>query len=239
MSITSFFKEISILLFSSIVFTSYAQTEGTPIKTIVKEVVEAIGGQENYDNTRFIQWDFGKRSLYWDKWTGDVRVESPQQDLIILLNINTLQGKVYKEGKSVKDPEKLKKLLVKGKNWWINDSYWLVMPWKLQDPGVILNYIGKEKEGNIHYHILQLTFDGVGVTPQNKYHVFVDQKDHLIKKWSFYKTVEDESPRFTGVWDNYQKAGDILLSYNRKGFGPKNVIVKQEYDKAIFKKQKY
>jgi hypothetical protein len=31
--------------------------------------------------------------------------------------------------------------LRKGKNWWINDAYWLVMPWKLQDPGVTLSYV--------------------------------------------------------------------------------------------------
>jgi hypothetical protein len=24
---------------------------------------------------------------------------------------------------------------------WINDAYWLVMPWKLQDPGVTLSYV--------------------------------------------------------------------------------------------------
>jgi hypothetical protein len=51
-----------------------------------------------------------------------------------LVNINTLKGKVYENGTLVQDEIKVNGLLEKGKLW-INDSYWLVMPWKLQDPG--------------------------------------------------------------------------------------------------------
>jgi hypothetical protein len=30
---------------------------------------------------------------------------------------------------------------LKREDRWINDAYWLVMPWKLQDPGVTLSYV--------------------------------------------------------------------------------------------------
>jgi hypothetical protein len=59
---------------------------------------------------------------------GDVRIENPSANQVILVNINTLKGKVYENGTLVQDETKVNGLLEKGKALWINDSYWLVMP---------------------------------------------------------------------------------------------------------------
>jgi len=216
-----------------------AQSDAEKANEIVKEMVDAMGGMKNYNNTHFIQWEFVKRKLYWDKWTGDVRVENPEANQTILVNINTLKGKVYEKGVLVEDEKKANELLIKAKNWWINDSYWLVMPWKLQDPGVNLTYVKTDKlaDGRT-VDILQLTFNEVGVTPDNKYWVYVDNEDHLIKQWAYYKNYNDAEPKFLKPWDNYQKVGTILLSFNRanEDVGPKNVIVKSDFDSSIFNK---
>ncbi|GAA4233389.1 hypothetical protein GCM10022291_10250 [Postechiella marina] len=228
----------TILVFTITAITTLstqAQSNSKKATTIANNVVKAMGGIENYNNTHFIKWDFGKRILFWDKWTGDVRVENPKENQVIIVNINTLKGKAFENGQLIEDPKKTKKLLNKAKKWWINDSYWLVMPWKLQDPGVTLKYIKTDKLANgITADILQLTFQDVGVTPNNKYWIYVDQKDQLIKQWDFFKNFNDEKPSFSKPWDNYQKAGHILLSYNRSDFGPKNVVVKQEFNAKLF-----
>jgi hypothetical protein len=216
-----------------------AQSDAEKANVIVKEMIDAMGGIKNYDNTHFIEWEFVKRKLYWDKWTGDVRVENPEANQTVLVNINTMKGKVYENGVLVEDAKKSSELLERAKNWWINDSYWLVMPWKLQDPGVNLTYVktGKLADGK-PADILQLTFNAVGVTPENKYWVYVDKEDHLIKQWAYYKNYNDAEPKFLKPWDNYQKAGTILLSFNRVGedVSPKNVIVKSDLDHSIFSK---
>jgi hypothetical protein len=197
-----------------------------------------MGGQKNYNATHFIQWDFLNRRLFWDKFTGDVRIEDAKAKLVALVNLNTLKGKVYQNGILVKDQKKANEFLVQARDWWINDSYWLVMPWKLQDPGVNLTYV---KEGQLadgkKADILQLTFNAVGVTPNNKYWLYVDKQDHLIKQWAHYKNFNDKTPLFIKPWNNYQKAGAILLSYNRpnEAVGPTNVIVKSNMNTAIFK----
>lgn len=231
-SIFSFLTIASLVFFLSTNVS--AQQTNTKAITIANNIVDAMGGMDNYNNTRFIQWDFGKRILFWDKWTGDVRVESPKDTLVVLVNINTLKGKVFKNDKLLDDGA-AKKWFKKGKNWWINDSYWLVMPWKLQDPGVTLKHVKTERleNGNMA-DVLQLTFNKVGVTPDNKYYVYVDQTDHLIKQWAFFPKFDDEKPRFTMPWDNYQKAGNILLSFNRSKFGPKNVKAKQDFNGKLF-----
>ncbi|MFT5964551.1 MAG: hypothetical protein ACI9L6_001294 [Flavobacterium sp.] len=229
-----------VLIFVLIIFNSnstLAQSDVEKANAIVKEMIDAMGGMKNYNNSHFIQWEFVSRKLCWDKWTGNVRVESPAAKQIILVNINTLEGKAYENGVLVEDITKANELLVKAKNWWINDSYWLVMPWKLQDPGVNLSYVntGKLTDGK-PADILQLTFNSVGVTPENKYWVYVDKEDHLIKQWAYYKNYNDTEPKFLKPWDNYQKAGSILLSFNRinEDLGPKNVIVKSDFDPSIF-----
>ena len=233
--------KLAFLLFfmNFITLTTNAQSS-EKATDIANKVVTAMGGMENYNNTHFIKWDFGKRTLFWDKWTGDVRIEIPEDSTTILVNINTMAGKVFKNDNQIKDEDALKKQLTKGKNIWINDSYWLVMPWKLQDPGVNLKHLKTEKlpNGNMA-DVLQLTFNDVGVTPENKYHIFVDQTDHLIKQWAFFPNFNDAEPRFTMPWDNYQKTGDILLSFNRSKFGPKNVEVKQEMRQNLFSELRY
>ncbi|GGF71227.1 hypothetical protein [Wenyingzhuangia marina] len=230
----------SILLFSFLLIGSIniqAQNSSKKAKEIALEVMEQMGGVKNWNNTHFIKWDFGKRTLYWDKWSGDVRVENPEQNLVVLVNINTLKGKSFKNGVLVEDTEKAQKLLQQGKEWWINDSYWLVMPWKLLDPGVNLKYIETEKLPDGHTaDVLQMTFENVGVTPENKYLIYVDQQEHLVKQWSYFPNFNDKTPKFTMAWNNYQKAGNILLSFDRLNgtFGPKNVVVSKQVDNKIF-----
>jgi hypothetical protein len=46
-------------------------------------MLTAMGGEKNYNAAHFIQWDFVNRKL-WDKWTGDVRVENPSANQVIL-----------------------------------------------------------------------------------------------------------------------------------------------------------
>jgi hypothetical protein len=214
-----------------------AQTKDKKATAIVQEMLVAMGGEKNYNAAHFIQWDFVNRKLSWDKWTGDVRIENPSANQVILVNINTLKGKVYENGTLVTDENKVNALLEKGKNWWINDAYWLVMPWKLQDPGVTLSYVKTDTlpDGKA-VDVLQLTFDGVGVTPDNKYWLYVGKDDHLIQQWAYYQNFNDAEPKFLKPWNNYQKIGDILLSYDRpnENVGPKNVVVKNTFDSAIF-----
>ena len=55
----------------------------------------------------------------------------------VYFNVNTKQGKAYVNGKPVEGEEADK--LVKGAYArYINDTYWLLAPWKVFDPGVTL-----------------------------------------------------------------------------------------------------
>lgn len=219
--------------------TIMAQDNTKKANAIVEEMLAAMGGIQNYNNIHYLEWEFTSRKLYWNKWTGDVRVENPKAKQVILVNVNTLKGKAFENGVLVTNSKKSAEMLQQAKEWWINDSYWLVMPWKLQDAGVKLTYIKEAKlpDGK-SASILQLTFSSVGVTPNNKYWVYVEKDSHLIKQWAYYKNFDDKEPTFLKPWDDYKKVGSVLLSYDRvnEEVGPKKVVAKSKYDSALFTK---
>lgn len=184
---------------------------------IADEVMEAMGGRAAWDATRYLQWTFfGRRTLLWDKKAGDVRIEVPADSTVYLFNIYDETGKVLLNGTDISATDSLEQYLEQGESIWINDAYWLVMPYKLKDSGVTLKYVGQDTmQGGTPADVLQLTFQDVGRTPDNKYLVYVDQDDRLVKQWDFFGNYEDEEPRFSTPWQSYQQHGAILLSGDR------------------------
>lgn len=203
---------------------------------LADSIMHAMGGRENWDKTRFISWTFfGRRDLLWDKYTGRVRIESKSDSTTYLVNVNTGEGKVKIKGTEITEPDSVKNLLKKATSIWINDSYWLVMPFKLKDSGVTIKYMGEDTLNNQRFNTLVLTFKEVGDTPQNKYKLYVDIKDKLVRYWCYYSTSAQDTANFTRPWDNYQRHGSILLSGDRsdKG-GPSNVKVEETVPDSRF-----
>ncbi len=203
---------------------------------LADSIMLAMGGRENWDNTRFISWNaFGRRNWVWDKKTNRIRIESLKDSIIYLATISSVEGRVQVKGQELKDPDSLKKMLTKAKSMYFNDMYWLAMPYKLKDAGVTLKYLGEDTLKNNRYNVLQLMFQEVGDTPENKYKLYVDVKEKLVRYWSYYKDSRQDTANFTLPWDNYQKYGNILLSGDRSdGRGPKNVKVDETLPDKLF-----
>ena len=220
--------------------TSEAPARGTADEksaAIADAVTEAMGGQAAYDSLRYLKWNFfGVRDLIWDKQTGRVRIDSPRDSTVYLVNIRTNEGQVMRGGEKITRPDSLQKYSGQGKSIWINDAYWLVMPFKLRDPGVNLKYLRSDTTlTGAAAEVLELTFTETGDTPDNKYEVFVDTSDNLIKQWAFYKDKNQPEPSAVWPWDNYQSYSGVLLSANRSDQkGPSDVRVYQELPAAVF-----
>ena len=132
------------------------------------------------------------------------------------MNIHSMEGKVKIDNTIQTEPDSLKKLLINGKSMWINDAYWLVMPFKLKDSGVTLKMLEPATtEDGRPADVLELTFTNVGDTPNNKYWALVDKETKLISQWSFFSSSDDPEPRFTMPWTDYEKQGNLMLSGNR------------------------
>lgn len=204
---------------------------------LADSVMAAMGGRQNWDNTRFISWNFfGRRNLVWDKTQGDVRIESMPDSTTYLVNINSLEGRVQVKGQEITEADSLRRMLQKAKSIWINDSYWLVMPFKLKDTGVTLKYLGEDStQAGVMCNVIELTFDNVGDTPENKYRVYVDVKDNLVRQWAYFKDASQDSASQIWPWDNYKTCGKILLSADRSdNKGPRKVRVDEKLPRELF-----
>ena len=134
----------------------------------------------------------------------------------MLMNLNTKTGRVWTDGHEVTDPAARDEALKGGESAWINDAYWVFMPYKLKDTGVTLKYLGKgTTQAGASADVLELTFENVGRTPENKYHVYVDDESRLVTQWDYYPKASDAEPRFQLPWLEWERHGAILLSASR------------------------
>lgn len=211
-----------------------ADKESTAIS---KDIMEAMGGQDKWNDLHYISWTFfGSRQLVWDKIGGKVRIDNPRDTSIYLIDLNNKSGKYAQGGNELTDATLLAEKVKQGIGIWINDSYWLVMPFKLRDEGVNLRFMREDTMATgVSASVLELTFTDVGNTPENKYEVFVDQSDNLIKQWDFYKEASQDAPSRSWPWDNYKDFDGLLISTDRSDkSGPSNVKVYTELDDHVF-----
>ncbi|MEM7656616.1 MAG: hypothetical protein AAF399_10845 [Bacteroidota bacterium] len=203
---------------------------------IADEVMEAMGGRRAWDTTRYFTWDFfGFRTLTWDKTENRVRIDLPGDTAVYILDMNTDTGLAWEKGIALTDADSLANRMERAKSIWINDSYWLVMPFKLKDSGVTLTYVGKDStEAGEVADLLELRFKDVGRTPQNKYQVWVNENSRLVSQWAYFPQAEDTEPRFINPWLDYQPYGDLLLSGSRGERGMENISVSQSMAEAVF-----
>lgn len=192
---------------------------------IAEQVSAALGGEAAWRKTRFLRFDFaveadGKiamaRSHYWDKWTGRYRVEGKTKEgksFLVLMNLNSRQGRAWLDGKPAAGNE-LEELLERGFAVWVNDTYWLLMPYKLRDPGVSLALAGEAKIGGTLCDKLLLTFEGVGLTPKDRYWVFVNRSTRLVERWEYVLQGEKGSPT-RWDWKGWKAHGAIQLAPER------------------------
>jgi hypothetical protein len=204
---------------------------------LADSVMAAMGGRANWDKTRYISWSFsGRRNLVWDKQSGRVRIESPDENTIYLINVNNGQGRVRVNQREIADQDSLRLMLQRARGIWINDSYWLIMPFKLKGSGVTLRYLGEDTliTGG-KCNVMDLAFPDAEDQSNSKYRIYVDLADNLVKQWAYYKSATQDSATFIRPWDNYKQYGDILLSSDRSdGSGPKNVKVDTDLPDKIF-----
>jgi hypothetical protein len=191
---------------------------------LADKVMETLGGGQAWNNTHYLRFDFAvdrggktvaRRSHTWDKWSGRYRLEFTKDDAphLVLMNLNTKEGSAFVKGAKLEGEEQ-KKALEQAYGAWVNDTYWLLMPYKMRDPGVVLTYDGEERKDGEAWDKLRLTFDNVGLTPKDKYWAYVNRKTGLVDRWDFVLKGEDKAPT-TFSWKNWKPYGKIQLADDR------------------------
>ena len=209
-------------------------------------MVQAMGGRDAWVRAHFVRYDFrvtagGKvvvdRAHFWDKQTGRYRIEDKTkegQPRVSLFNVGTQQGSVYVSGKKLEGDAAAQGLKA-GYSTFINDMYWLSMPWKWMDQGVHRKYLGQRRQGPEDCDVVQLTFDHVGLTPGDRYEAFVSRKSHLMTHWEYVLQSGNK-----GSWDwQYTTTAGVKLAKDHtspdgKSISMGNVRILDSADDAFF-----
>lgn len=144
--------------------------------TLAHNMLKAVK-HEAYRNTRYIEWSFkGKRFYKWDKKRHIVDVK--WNDARVLLHPNELtKSTVYLNDKEVSFNDNLVKRALRFFN---NDSFWLVAPHKLFEPGIyrsIRMIDGKEA--------LHVKYSRGGTTPGDSY-VWILDENYMPTNYQMY-----------------------------------------------------
>ena len=220
---------------------------------VATQLTDAMGGLDTWRNLPYFRFDFvvvkdGKETArfrhWWDKKDGRCRVEGPDDQGRTVTAIFTLRdrkGKSFTDGLLDTDSTNIANIIQMGYERWVNDTYWIMMPFKLRDPGTHLKYDRSERSADgTDYDVLELTFDkGVGLTSDDHYWLFVNKKTHLIDRWEFVLTGQKPPPQVV-TWEAWTTIGPIRLSLVRRFEGKpvmlrfENVATPATMDETVF-----
>lgn len=214
----------SITIVSLLLLAPSARADVQPeARVVAEQVLAAVGGAEGWAATRHLRFTFaGARTHHWDVETGNHRVEGTSRDgvrYVVLSNLNTRQGQVWLDGKPA-GAEASAEWLERAYAAWINDTYWLLLPFKLLDPGVNLKLLDDADLNGKPTKVLELTFGDVGLTPGDRYRVYVDPVTHLIVRWDYVlESFEPGQEPTAWDWSGWEQHGKIKLATGRSMVG--------------------
>lgn len=165
----------------------------------------------------------------WDRFTGDYSVSGTDQQgkkFVIVMNSNTKQGKAWEDGVELTG-DKLNEKLTLGYRRFINDTYWLLMPLKMLDPGVHRTFEASRDDACGHtWDLLRLSFDqGVGLTPADVYWAWINRDTGIVDFWDMKLTgSKPEEPPVSAVFHDFRRVGGLLISTRREVRGKNQVV---------------
>ena len=145
----------------------------------------------------------------WNRSTGEYRVEwasGPDSNYVALVNVRDVEnqrpeGTVYLNGTELTG-EAAQDAREQAYGRFINDTYWLLAPLKVYDPGVNRRYAADSSTAE--HEVLRLTFGDVGLTPDDTYWLYVSTETGRLDRWSMrlQGMSEGATPR-SYTWTDY------------------------------------
>ncbi|MBI5836900.1 MAG: hypothetical protein HZB25_06635 [Candidatus Eisenbacteria bacterium] len=224
---------------------------------VVDQAMHALGMPGSWRSARYIEFSFGQargdsllgppRRHCWDTWTNRYRLEGTaravgKRYVILFTDVNDPKtAKVWLEGQLQTEDTTVTKFATSGHGAFINDTYWLLMPYKMKDPGVHLGWAGMQHDSasGRELETVELSFDNVGLTPKDHYMVSLDPATHMVVKWKY---INGANPSQTMVtrWQDWKDVGPLKLSERRPIEGApisivfRDVTVSSEVKEAAF-----
>ncbi len=169
---------------------------------------------------RFLRFDFrirfnGEEFLLsqnlWDRHTGRYRTEwkavYEEGESMGLVNMNGGGGRVFRDGQELTGEDAA--ALIGGAEYRaVNDSYWLIAPFKFSDPGTRL----ERQDEAVH-----LSFDeGVG---NDHFWLYLDPESGKLDRWAFFLESFEGEPSLDQAsvwrWESWEELEGVMIARRR------------------------
>ena len=222
------------------------QPDGSPADSLALRMVDAAGGSgrvsdeqgpDGWADVPVVGFDFARgtdegrrliRRHLWNRQTGQYRVDWTAGDttLVAFFDVGAFDteqpaGTVYADGEML--PQSAAAPYLQGAyEGYINDTYWWLAPTKLFDGGVTRG-LAPERDTD-STRVLTLAFDGVGLTPGDRYWLTADRLTGRLLGWQFLLQGADEPGPYI-AW-----TGTVAVD---TPIGPLPVATRREVDGAV------
>jgi len=170
-------------------------TLGQDAEALTDEVLNALNKQ-GFDSLEYIEFTFRNTNRYkWDRRNNSVIVNWEEQEVYLDLNrpidsYNLLELKAYQN--------------------FINDSFWLMAPFKLRDEGVIRSTVAVENGRG-----LLVTYSSGGLTPGDSYLWIIDENG-FPTSWKLWTSNIPVGGLKLG-WSGWVNKNDVWFSTVHEG----------------------
>lgn len=222
-------------------FASLARAQDPAADALLDKVIAVHGGMQAWDNltdmtftiTRVVLDAQGEVtgahvSLYCMKRYGKIRVETITGKGLLVQGFDGQKPWVTLAGRPDTSEEALKRAHFQSANWW----YWMGIPFKLKNPGVILHHKETATFRGKPVDVLEVTFQqGVGKT-NDRYTYYIDPQTYHILFVEFqlqpgvWPGVGGPTPR-RSAWLDYKKEGPFTMHTKRIFYGDSELTKRQ------------
>lgn len=211
-------RTVSIVLMKALAFaflalfitaaSVFAQEPDAKAQEVARDLWKASGG-EQWGNVKALRFTFvveqdgnqlASAEHQWDVAAGTDRVKWKGKDV----TVNLAAPAQDEDGKAAYAR-------------WVNDSYWLLAPLKVLDPGVNRAFEGQKESDGAMCDALKLSFGTVGLTPGDQYMMYIDPQTKLLRAWDY---MPKPDAMMHGTWEKYQTFGGLKLA-TEHNFGGK------------------
>lgn len=197
-------------------------------QALLDKVIAAHGGTQAWDSLKDMTFTLSRivlgpqgeeaaaKSLYYLKRDGKARVESITGKGVQIEGFDGERPWVTVNGEPETGEEALRRAHFQAVNWW----YWMGVPFKLKDPGVVLTHKGTGSFRGKPVEVLEATFQpGVGRT-SDRYTYLIDRETGHVLFVEFqlqpgvWPGVGGPAP-LRSAWLDYKKVGPFTMHTRR------------------------
>ena len=219
-----------LLLFAAAALSAQSPAPPPDTDALARHAIDVLGGP-SWDKARYFAYTLnvdrnGARSgsfpQRWDRFTGDYRVSGRDQqgrEFLVVMNTKTKQGKGFLNGVEATGKD-LEALLDLGFRRYNNDTYWLLMPFKLTDPGGHRTEQGERHQDDHTYDVVRVAFDA-----GDQYWAWINRENGVVEQWEMkLQGAREEDPPVTVRFLDFKRPGGMMISTRREVVGKNQTV---------------